>query len=75
MRLDKKTQIFKNLKAPKKVFDECWRLIPENMVKRLNCNDLTEYLIRHILPTVSRRLVQTNAYSVKPTIRREIAVA
>ncbi|WP_228005182.1 hypothetical protein [Leptospira borgpetersenii] len=45
------------------------------MVKRLNCNDLTEYLIRHILPTVSRRLVQTNAYSVKPTIRREIAVA
>ncbi|EKN89836.1 hypothetical protein LEP1GSC032_0530 [Leptospira interrogans str. 2002000631] len=75
MRPGKKEQICKNLKLTKKVFEECWRLVPENMIKRLNCNDLTEYLARHILPTVSRRLIQSNAYSVNPLVRRVIAVA
>ncbi|WP_017851999.1 hypothetical protein ACO1KB_19130 [Leptospira interrogans serovar Szwajizak] len=75
MRLGQKDQIIKNLKITKKVFEECWRLVPENMTKRLNCNDLTEYISRHILPTVTRRLVQSNAYSLNPSVRRVIAVA
>lgn len=75
MRLNKKNQIFKNLKAPKRVFEECWKLVPENMIKRLNIDDLTDYLRRHILPTVSRRPIQTNPYALDPVIRRLIAVA
>ena len=34
------------------IFDLCWKQIPESLVKKLNSNELLEYINLHILPKV-----------------------
>ncbi|AVQ10706.1 Uncharacterized protein XB16_0359 [Leptospira santarosai] len=55
MNTPKKDKIQKTLKITKRVFEECWREIPEYMAKKLSAIELAEYIQRHILPVVTSK--------------------
>ncbi|MBE7413640.1 MAG: hypothetical protein L6Q54_06375 [Leptospiraceae bacterium] len=49
---------------PSGVFDICWARIPEALTKKLNANELLEYINLHILPKVvtEEKSVQCNVF-------------
>ena len=51
-RLQKKAEIFHSQFEQWKLFDLCWKQIPQSLVKKLNSNELLEYINLHILPKV-----------------------
>ncbi|WP_032914120.1 hypothetical protein [Leptospira santarosai] len=74
MNTPKKEKIQKTLKVTKRVFEECWREIPEYMAKKLSAIELAEYIQRHILPVVTRRMLSTPYIQYRAN-RRLIGVA
>ncbi|MBE7413380.1 MAG: hypothetical protein HS129_15190 [Leptospiraceae bacterium] len=53
-----------------RIFDICWKRIPEALTKKLNCIELIEYINLHILPkVVSEQKALQSAPSARPYSR------
>ncbi|MBM9577470.1 hypothetical protein JWG45_09930 [Leptospira sp. 201903070] len=74
MNLTKKQKILKLIRADKNIFEDCWKEVPEHMIRKLKADELADYMSRHILPVIERRNVRTS-YLHKALSKKEIAVA
>ncbi|EMN91323.1 hypothetical protein [Leptospira weilii] len=74
MNTTKREKTLKILKTTKRVFDECWREVPEHMTRKLNAGELAEYMGRHVLPVITKRML-SNPYLQSKVTKRLIGVA
>lgn len=68
--MTKRDKVIKLLKIDGSVFYHSWDQVPGVMMKKLNAQELADYMRLHIIPKVSKRLVQSEAYKPETNTRQ-----
>lgn len=75
MNLTKKQKIQRSIHVESAVFEEIWKEVPDHMIRKLKAEELSEYVVRHILPVIEKRRIIMTPYVRKNTSKKEIAIA
>lgn len=65
--MTKRDKVAKILKLDGSLFDQAWDKVPDTMIKKLNAKEIAEYMTKHVVPTVQKTLINSNAYRPEKT--------